>query len=157
MGLFWRLHLSLISISISSSLTPEKVLHYYSRWPSKHKAPRECSQTLHVDKRHVPICMQPTDAAAFRLKCRNESSPESFPPPPVRCQLICEYLNVCVFFFFEVSLLFSPPVEESNQDTLRHHVLSLQPYLGYTVIYLIWNSDDKKRNVPAPVKHGTVL
>lgn len=152
-GLFLRLHLSLISISISSSLTPEKVLHYYSKqWPSKHKAPGECLQTLHVDK---CICMQPTDAAAFRLKCRNESSPESFPPPPphpstavsahlwtFKCVCVC----VC-----EVSLLFSPPGGRVSWLPLRHRVLSLQPLFEY----LIWNSDYKKRNVPAQVKHGT--
>lgn len=102
MGLFLRLHLRLISISMSSSLTPEKVLHYYSKqWPSKHKTAPACSQTHRADKRRVPICMQPTDAAAFRLKCRKESGPESFPtppPPPLRCQLICECLDVWVHF-----------------------------------------------------------
>lgn len=96
-----RLHLRVISILISSLLTPGKFCIIAVKCDLqniKHKAVRVLTISMQTNAAPL-ICMQPAHVTAFGSKYRNESGPESFPSPPLTVVPVC-----CGCVFFELSL-----------------------------------------------------
>lgn len=99
-----------------------KILHYYSKkWPSKHKTTRECSQTLHRQTRSLHLyaaCRHDWFQGEIqKWKWSRELSISSS-----HCG-VSSFVNVEMRFLRFLSYFLT--VEKSNQDTLRHHILSL--------------------------------